>query len=152
MRDFKTTVLVGVPSYALHLADSAPKYGYDLSELTLRVGLFGSEPWTNQTRADIEQRLGISATDIYGVSEVIGPGISYECWNKDGLHINEDHFLVEVIDPKTGEPVPEGKEGELVFTSLTKEALPVVRYRTGDLAASATVPVCAAGLCLGTAR
>lgn len=134
MRDFKTTVLVGVPSYALHLADSAPRWGYDFAELKLRVGLFGSEPWTNQTRAEIEQRLGLSATDIYGVSEVVGPGISYECWNKDGLHINEDHFLVEVVDPATGEPVPEGKEGELVFTSLTKEALPIVRYRTGDLA------------------
>ncbi len=134
MRDFKTTVLVGVPCYALHLADSAAKLGYDFAHLNLRVGIFGSEPWTNQTRADIETRLGISATDIYGVSEIIGPGISYECWNKDGLHINEDHFLVEVVDPETGEAVPEGKEGELVFTSLTKEALPVVRYRTGDLA------------------
>ena len=144
MRDFKTTVLLGTPSYALHLADSAPKLGFDFADLKLRVGMFGSEPWTNQTRAEIEQRLGISATDIYGVSEVIGPGISYECWNKDGLHINEDHFLVEVVDPRTGEPVPEGKEGELVFTSLTKEALPVVRYRTGDLAGVSYRP-CACG-------
>jgi len=134
MRDFKTTVLLGTPTYALHLADKAPELGYDFEELELRVGLFGSEPWTNQTREQIEERLGISAADIYGVSEVVGPGISYECWNKDGLHINEDHFLVEVVDPQTGESVPEGKEGELVFTSLTKEALPVVRYRTGDLA------------------
>jgi phenylacetate-CoA ligase len=134
MRDFKTTVLLGTPSYARHLADSAADLGYDLETLNLRVGLFGSEPWTNQMREDIERRLHLSASDIYGVSEVIGPGISYECWNKDGLHVNEDHFLVEVVDPQTGEAVPDGKEGELVFTSLTKEALPVIRYRTGDLA------------------
>jgi phenylacetate-CoA ligase len=134
MRDFKTTVLLGTPTYALYLADRAAGLGYDLETMNLRVGLFGSEPWTNQMREEIESRLHISASDIYGVSEVIGPGISYECWNKDGLHVNEDHFLVEVIDPQTGEPVPDGKEGELVFTSLTKEALPVIRYRTGDLA------------------
>lgn len=134
MRDFKTTVLLGTPTYALHLADRAAGLGYDLETMNLRVGLFGSEPWTNQMREEIEGRLHISASDIYGVSEVIGPGISYECWNKDGLHVNEDHFFVEVIDPQTGEPVPDGKEGELVFTSLTKEALPVIRYRTGDLA------------------
>jgi phenylacetate-CoA ligase len=134
MRDFKTTVLVGTPSYALHMADQAPQLGYDLDELSLRVGLFGAEPWTNQMRDKIEQRLSISATDNYGVSEVMGPGISFECWNKDGLHVNEDHFFVECIDPETGEPVPDGKEGELVFTSLSKEALPVIRYRTGDLA------------------
>jgi phenylacetate-CoA ligase len=133
MRDFKTTVLVGTPSYALHLTEVAPESGYDLKSLDLRVALLGSEPWTNQTREVIEQRTGMSASDIYGLSEVIGPGVSFECWNKDGLHINEDHFLVEVVDPATGEPVPEGTEGELVFTSLTKEALPMVRYRTRDL-------------------
>ncbi len=144
MRDFKTTVLLGTPSYALHLADSAPGLGYDLEALDLRVGLFGSEPWTNQVRDEIERRMHISAADIYGVSEVIGPGISYECWNKDGLHVNEDHFLVEVVDPQTGEVVPDGKEGELVFTSLTKEALPVIRYRTGDLASLSYRP-CACG-------
>lgn len=134
MRDFKTTVLVGTPSYVMHLTDVALESGYDFKELRLRVGLLGSEPWTNQTRVELERRTGMSASDIYGLSEVIGPGVSYECWNKDGLHINEDHFLVEVIDPETGEPVPEGKEGELVFTSLTKEAVPVIRYRSGDLA------------------
>jgi phenylacetate-CoA ligase len=144
MKDFKTTVLVGTPFYALHIADAAPGLGYDLDALDLRVGLFGSEPWTNQVRAEIERRMHISAADIYGVSEVIGPGISYECWNKDGLHVNEDHFLVEVIDPETGEAVPDGKEGELVFTSLTKEALPVIRYRTGDLASVSYRP-CACG-------
>lgn len=144
MRDFKTTVFLGTPSYALYLADVAPKLGYDLEAMHLRVGLFGSEPWTNQVREEIEQRTHLSAYDIYGVSEVVGPGLSYECWNKDGLHINEDHFFVEVVDPETGEPVPEGKEGELVFTSLTKEALPVIRYRTGDLATVSYRP-CACG-------
>jgi len=134
MRDFKTSVLVCTPSYALYIAERAGELGFLLEDLSLRVGLFGSEPWTNQLREEIERRTGMSATDNYGLSEVIGPGVSYECWNKDGLHINEDHFLVEVVDPSTGEPVPEGKEGELVFTSLTKEAVPVVRYRTGDLA------------------
>ncbi len=144
MRDFQTTVLVGTPSYVMHLTDVAKESGFDLGQLKLRVGLLGSEPWTNQTRAELEKRTGMSASDIYGISEVIGPGISFECWNKDGLHVNEDHFLVEVIDPATGEPVPEGKEGELVFTSLTKEAVPVIRYRSGDLASVSYRP-CACG-------
>jgi phenylacetate-CoA ligase len=144
MRDFKTTVLVGVPSYAMHMTDVAGELGYDMKDLNLRVGLFGSEPWTNQMRDELERRTGMSAYDIYGLSEVIGPGVSYECWNKDGLHISEDHFLVEVVDPTTGEPVPEGKEGELVFTSLTKEAVPVIRYRSGDLASVSSRP-CACG-------
>lgn len=134
MRDFETTVLVGTPSYVMHLTDVALESGYDFKDLKLRVGLLGSEPWTNQLRTRLEERTGMSACDIYGLSEVIGPGVSFECWNKDGLHVNEDHLLVEVIDPETGEPVPEGKEGELVFTSLTKEAVPVIRYRSGDLA------------------
>ena len=144
MRDFKTTVLVGVPSYALHMTDVAAELGYDFKDLHLRVGLFGSEPWTNQMRDELQRRTGLSAYDIYGLSEVIGPGVSYECWNKDGLHVNEDHFLVEVIDPTTGEAVPEGKEGELVFTSLSKEAVPVIRYRSGDLAGLSYRP-CACG-------
>ena len=144
MRDFKTTVLVGTPSYVMHMTEVAPGLGYDLKALDLRVALLGSEPWTNETRDELEKRTGMSASDIYGLSEVIGPGVSYECWNKDGLHINEDHFLVEVVDPDTGEPVPEGEEGELVFTSLTKEALPVIRYRTGDLAGVSRRP-CACG-------
>jgi phenylacetate-CoA ligase len=144
MRDFRTTVLVGTPSYVMHLTDVALESGYDFKDLKLRVGLLGSEPWTNQMRAEIERRTGMSASDIYGLSEVMGPGVSYECWNKDGLHINEDHFLVEVVDPQTGEPVPEGKEGELVFTSLTKEAVPVIRYRSGDLASVSYRP-CACG-------
>jgi phenylacetate-CoA ligase len=133
MRDFKTTVLVSAPSYALHMTDVASELGFDFKDIQLRVGLFGSEPWTNQVRDELERRTGMSASDIYGVSEVIGPGVSYECWNKDGLHVSEDHFLVEVVDSETGEPVPEGKEGELVFTSLAKEAVPVIRYKSGDL-------------------
>jgi phenylacetate-CoA ligase len=144
MRDFKTTVLVGTPSYVMHLTDVALESGYDFKDLKLRVGLLGSEPWTNQMRAELERRTGMSASDVYGLSEVIGPGVSYECWNKDGLHVSEDHFLVEVVDPQTGEPVPEGKEGELVFTSLTKEAVPVIRYRSGDLASISYRP-CACG-------
>jgi len=144
MRDFKTTVLVCTPSYAMHIIEVAPELGFDFADLRLRVGLFGSEPWTNQLRAELEKRSGMSATDNYGLSEVIGPGVSYECWNKDGLHLNEDHFLVEVVDPTTGEPLPDGKEGELVFTSLTKEALPVIRYRSGDLASLSYRP-CACG-------
>jgi phenylacetate-CoA ligase len=144
MRDFKTTVLVGTPSYAMYIADMAPELGYDLSDLCLRVGLLGSEPWTNQLRDELERRTGMSACDNYGLSEVIGPGVSFECWNKDGLHINEDHFLPEVVDPRTGEALPDGQEGELVFTSLTKEAVPVIRYRTGDLASISNRP-CACG-------
>jgi phenylacetate-CoA ligase len=140
MRDFKTTVFVGAPSYALHMTDVAAESGFDFQDIQLRVGLLGSEPWTNNTREEIERRTGMSASDIYGLSEVIGPGVSYECWNKDGLHINEDHFIVEVVHPSSGEPVPEGKEGELVFTSLTKEAVPVIRYRSGDLASISSRP------------
>ena len=133
MRDYKTTLLVCTPSYAMYIAESAPELGFDFQDLRLRVGLFGAEPWTNNLRDEIERRMGITASDNYGLTEVMGPGISGECPMKDGLHINEDHFIVEVVDPATGEPVPEGTEGELVFTSLTKEAVPVVRYRTGDL-------------------
>jgi phenylacetate-CoA ligase len=144
MKDYRTTVLVCTPSYALYIAESAAEMGYDLSQLHLRVGLFGAEPWTNRTREELEARWGISACDNYGISEVMGPGMSGECEIKDGLHIAEDHFIVEVVDPATGEPVPEGKEGELVFTSLTKEAVPVIRYRTGDLASLNTRP-CACG-------
>jgi phenylacetate-CoA ligase len=144
MRDFETTVLVCTPSYAKHIVDRAPTLGYDFKDLKLRVGLFGAEPWTNQLREELERSTGMSACDTYGLSEVIGPGVSYECWNKDGLHVNEDHFLVEVVDSGTGEPVPDGEEGELVFTSLTKEALPVIRYRAGDLASLSYRP-CACG-------
>jgi len=144
MRDYATTVLVCTPSYAMFISEAAADMGFDISQLSLRVGLFGAEPWTNKVRDELDRRLGLTSSDNYGLSEVMGPGISGECELKDGLHIAEDHFLVEVVDPETGEVLPEGKEGELVFTSLTKEAVPVLRYRTGDLA-SVTFRPCACG-------
>ncbi len=133
MQDFKSTALVSTPSYALILADTMMEMGINPNGLSLRYGLFGGEPWSEGMRQEINQKLGILATDNYGLSEVIGPGISGECLECNGLHINEDHFLVEVLDPVTLEPVPEGEIGELVITTLTKEAFPMIRYRTRDL-------------------
>ena len=140
MLNFGSTALVCTPSYALRIAEVAGEMGVDRDQLALRVGLFGAEPWSENMRREIEARMGILATDNYGLSEVIGPGISGECEARDGLHINEDHFLVEVIDPDTCQPVPEGETGELVFTSLTKEAFPVIRYRTRDISRLTTAP------------
>ncbi len=133
MKDFGTTVLVSTPSYALHIAEVGEAMGVDFAKLPLRVGLFGAERCSEKTRNEIESRLHVSATDNYGLTEVMGPGVAGECRVKNGLHINEDHFLVETIDPETGERLPDGSEGELVFTTLTKEAFPVIRYRTRDL-------------------
>ncbi|MRS12422.1 MAG: phenylacetate--CoA ligase family protein [Actinobacteria bacterium] len=133
MQDFGTTVLVCTPSYALYIAEVAEKSGIDVKSLPLRVGLFGGEPSGEGMRDEIESRLGILATDNYGLSEVMGPGVSGECEHQCGLHMAEDHFLFEVVDPETGEPRAEGEEGELIITSLTKEAFPVLRYRTHDL-------------------
>jgi phenylacetate-CoA ligase len=133
MKDFKTTALVSTPSYAMLVADTIREMGISVSALSLKYGLFGGEPWSEKMRREIQDALGIVATDNYGLSEVIGPGISGECIERSGLHINEDHFLVEVIDPKTLRPVPSGQTGELVITTLTKEAFPMVRYRTRDL-------------------
>jgi phenylacetate-CoA ligase len=133
MKDFKTTALVSTPSYALLIGETIREMGIPVSALSLRYGLFGSEPWSDAMRQEIESKLGIIATDNYGLSEVIGPGISGECLERKGLHVNEDHFLIEVIDPETLRPVPPGEEGELVLTSLTKEAFPMIRYRTRDL-------------------
>jgi phenylacetate-CoA ligase len=133
MQDFGTTVLVSTPSYALYLAEVGEGMGIDLRKLPLRLGLFGGEPSSAVARREIEARLGIHATDNYGLSEVMGPGVSGECECSSGLHIAEDHVLWELVDPETGEPVEEGQQGELVFTSLTKEAFPVLRYRTHDL-------------------
>jgi phenylacetate-CoA ligase len=132
--DFKPEIIMVTPSYMLAIADEMERQGLDPRQCSLRVGIFGAEPWTNEMRANIESRLALEAIDIYGLSEVMGPGVSQECIEtKDGLTVWEDHFYPEVIDPKSGAPLPEGEKGELVFTSLTKEALPVIRYRTRDL-------------------
>jgi phenylacetate-CoA ligase len=133
MKDFKTTALVATPSYAMLVADTIREMGIPVSALSLKYGLFGGEPWSEKMRQEIQDALGIVATDNYGLSEVIGPGVSGECLERNGLHINEDHFLVEVVDPKTLQPVPAGQTGELVITTLTKEAFPMVRYRTRDV-------------------
>jgi len=135
MRDLGTTAIVGTPSYALYLAEVGERGGVDFSQLPLRLGLFGGEPCGERMRAEIERRLRVVATDNYGLTEIIGPGVSGECECRCGLHINEDHFLAEVVDPTTGRTLGEGEEGELVLTSLTKEAFPVLRYRTHDLTA-----------------
>jgi phenylacetate-CoA ligase len=134
IRDLGAEVLVCTPSYALHVAEVARAEGFGPGELPLRYGHFGGEPWTEELRATIERELGIQAFNNYGLSEVIGPGVSGDCRHRTGMHIQEDHFLVECIDPETLAPVPDGETGELVFTTLTKEAMPVLRYRTRDLA------------------
>ncbi|MEZ5574539.1 MAG: phenylacetate--CoA ligase [Candidatus Competibacteraceae bacterium] len=134
IRDFEPTGLSCTPSYALNLAETAEDMNVDLRKLPLKVGVFGAEPWTEEMRYELESRLGIDAIDIYGLSEVIGPGVGIECLEaKDGLHVFEDHFLVEAVDVNTGQPVPNGEPGEIVITSLTKEAFPVIRYRTRDI-------------------
>lgn len=135
IEDFKPTVITGTPSYVLNIIDTMEKMGKDPRKTSLKYGIFGAEAWSEEMRDTLEKRMDIKAMDIYGLSEVMGPGISVECKDaQDGLHIADDHFYVEVIDPETLEPVPDGEEGELVFTSLTKEALPIIRYRTGDIA------------------
>ncbi|WP_405846353.1 phenylacetate--CoA ligase [Streptomyces niveus] len=132
--DFRPEIIMVTPSYMLTLLDEFERQGVDPRATSLKVGIFGAEPWTQEMRREIEERFAIDAVDIYGLSEVMGPGVAQECVEtKDGLHIWEDHFYPEVVDPFTGEVLPEGEEGELVFTSLTKEAMPVIRYRTRDL-------------------
>ncbi len=134
IREFGPTIILATPSYMLTIADELQRQGIDPASTSLRLGVFGAEPWTNEMRREIETRLGIDAIDIYGLSEVVGPGVACECIEtKDGPHIWEDHFYPEIIDPETGEVLPDGEPGELVFTSLTKEALPIIRYRTRDL-------------------
>ena len=133
MQDFKTTALVCTPSYALSIADTIKEMGININSLSLKYGLFGAEPWSEAMRQEIQDKLKIIATDNYGLSEVMGPGVAGECLERNGLHINEDHFLVEVINPDTLDPVPAGETGELVITTLTKEAFPVIRFRTRDL-------------------
>ena len=134
MKDFGSTILMSTPSYALNLAEAMEQMDIDPSSLSLRVGIFGAEPWSENMREEVEKKLNLKATDIYGLSEVIGPGVAQECLESSGgMHIFEDHFLPEIIDPDTGENLPPGEQGELVFTTLTKEAFPVIRYRTKDI-------------------
>ncbi len=133
IQDYNVTTLVCIPSYALYLADRLDELGVNINALSLRTGLFGEEAWSEETRQEIQDRLKITAADTYALSEVMGPGVAGECLERNGMHINEDHFLPEVIDPHTLQPVEPGQPGELVITTLTKEALPLIRFRTGDL-------------------
>jgi phenylacetate-CoA ligase len=134
MKDFGSTVLLSTPSYALNLAEAMDSMDIDPKSLSLRVGIFGAEPWSENMREEVERKLNLKATDIYGLSEVMGPGVAQECLHTTrGMHIFEDHFLPEIIDPETGEVLPPGEKGELVFTTLTKEAFPIIRYRTKDI-------------------
>ncbi len=141
LKDFGATVICCTPSYALYLFEAAQEAGIDFAGLPLRVGIFGAEPWTEEMRKEIESKLQIKAIDIYGLSEIMGPGVAIECVEaQSGLHIQEDHFLAEIIDPDTGEPLPPGSTGELVLTTLTKEAQPLLRYRTRDITSLDYVP------------
>ncbi|WP_461211531.1 phenylacetate--CoA ligase family protein [Desulfocurvus sp. DL9XJH121] len=134
LRDFEPTVICSTPSYMLVLLEAAEEAGIDVAKLPLKIGIFGAEPWTAEMKRDIEERAGITCIDIYGLSEVMGPGVAISCHEaQDGLHLFEDHFLAEIIDPETGEVLPEGELGELVLTTLTKEAQPLIRYRTRDI-------------------
>jgi phenylacetate-CoA ligase len=141
MEDFGTTIICCTPSFMLYLYDVALQLGVDVTKFPLKVGIFGAEPWSEGMRRDIEAKWNIKGVDIYGLSEIIGPGVSCECVDaQDGLHLNDDHFLPEIIDPETGEVLPEGQMGELVITTLTKEAFPLIRYRTGDITSLRTDP------------
>ncbi|MCM1528637.1 MAG: phenylacetate--CoA ligase [Alistipes sp.] len=133
MRDLGSTILCCTPSYAAYIGETLHDMGYTADDIKLKAGIFGAEPWTEEMRRSIEGSLGIKAYDIYGLTETSGPGVSFECSEQTGMHINEDHFIPEIIDPETGEVLPEGEVGELVFTSITKEAFPLLRYRTRDL-------------------
>jgi phenylacetate-CoA ligase len=133
MQDLGTTILCCTPSYAAYLGETVEEMGLDPDDLKLKAGIFGAEPWTEEMRKSIEKSLGIKAFDIYGLTESSGPGVAFECSEQSGMHINEDNFIAEIIDPDTGEVLPEGEVGELVFTSITKEAFPLLRYRTRDL-------------------
>ena len=133
MQDFGTTVIACTPSYSLYLAEAIQEAGIQKQDLKIRVGIFGAEPWSENMRKEIEEKLGIKAIDIYGLSEIIGPGVSCECEYQAGMHINEDHFYPEIIHPETLEPIPEGEIGELVFSTISKEGIPILRYRTRDL-------------------
>ncbi len=133
MQDFKSTILFATPSYALTIVEQAEEMGVDFKNLPLKIGVFGAEPWTPQMRREIEERMGIKSMEAYGLTEIGGPGVSFDCSAQSGLHINEDHFLAEVVDPVTLEPLPLGEKGELIFTSLQRRAMPMIRYRTKDI-------------------
>ena len=133
LRDFGSTVLCCTPSYAMYIAEVMSEEGVTPDDISLKAGIFGAEPWTEEMRRQLEEKLGIKAYDIYGLTEIMGPGVAYECSAQHGMHVNEDHFIIEIIDPDTGAPVPDGEQGEIVFTCLTKEAFPVIRYRTRDI-------------------
>ena len=133
MQDLGSTILCCTPSYAAYIGETVKEMGIKPEELTLKAGIFGAEPWTDEMRHEIEKLLGIKAYDIYGLTETSGPGVAFECEAQSGMHINEDNFIAEIIDPDTGEVLPEGSKGELVFTSITKEAFPLLRYRTRDI-------------------
>ena len=133
MNDFRSTVLACTPSYALHLADALAEFGHSVNDMRLKIGIFGAEPWTENMRLELEKKWGIKAYDIYGLSEIMGPGVANDCEFHCGLHINEDHFYPEIVHPDSKKPMQEGEEGELVFTTLTKEGIPLLRYNTRDL-------------------
>lgn len=133
LKDFGSTILCCTPSYAQYIGESLHDMGGTSDDISLKAGIFGAEAWTEEMRKEIEDKLGIKAYDIYGLTEIMGPGVSYECEEQTGMHINEDHFIAEIIDPDTGEVLPEGSQGEIVFTCITKEAFPLIRYRTRDI-------------------
>lgn len=138
LKDFKPDILCCTPSYALYIAEELYASGSSLKDINLKAGVFGAEPWSEEMRKDIEAKLGIKALDIYGLSEIMGPAVSCDCLYRNGMHIQEDHFLIEIIDPETGAHVPDGEKGEVVFTTLTKEGFPLIRYRTRDISSIIT--------------
>ena len=133
LQDFGSTLLCCTPSYAMYIAETLQKMGLTKDDINLKAGIFGAEPWTEEMRAQIEEILGIKAYDIYGLTEIMGPGVAYECSEQKGMHVNEDHFIIEILNPETGEPVPDGEQGEIVFSCITKEAFPLLRFRTKDI-------------------
>lgn len=144
MHDFGSTILCCTPSYAAYLGETLKEKGLGTDYIKLKAGIFGAEPWTEEMRQDIQKKLGIKAYDIYGLTEVMGPGVAFECSEQKGMHVNEDHFIIETIDPKTGKRLPDGEKGELVFTALTKQAFPMMRFRTKDIGVLNRAP-CACG-------
>ncbi len=143
-QDFGSNILCCTPSYAMYLAETMEAEGVTLDKIKLKAGIFGAEPWTEEMRKQIEEKLGLKAYDIYGLTEIMGPGVAFECSEQKGMHVNEDHFIIEIIDPETGEVLPDGEQGEIVFSAITKEAFPILRYRTRDIGV-VTNETCACG-------